>query len=84
MLLLEFYGLIKSSKLFVFNFYAISNLSCLPSADAFKRYMLPDINEALTATKAIQQIQPGGDKLLINLSGEKSFVSGCNYKVKMG
>jgi hypothetical protein len=46
--------------------------------------MLPDIHEALTATKAIQQIQPGGDKLLINLSGEKSFVSSCNYKIKMG
>ncbi len=42
-------------------------------SDAFKRYMLPNINEALTATKAVQKIQPGGDKLLINFFEEKKI-----------
>ncbi len=32
-------------------------------SDVFKRYKLPDINEEVTATKAIQQIQPDDDKL---------------------
>ncbi|MCG8634909.1 MAG: hypothetical protein MI863_13830 [Desulfobacterales bacterium] len=40
-------------------------------SDAFKRYMLPDINEALTATRAVQKVQSGGDKQVINLLGIK-------------
>ena len=35
------------------------------ASDAFKRYMLPDVNEALKATRAVRQIQRGSDKELI-------------------
>ena len=40
-------------------------------SDAFKRYMLPDKNEAILATQAVQEMQSKTDKLLINFSEGK-------------
>ena len=53
-------------------------------SDAFKRYMLPDVNEALTATKAVQKIQKRPDKLLIKLSGRQNQFNLLNLLVKNG
>lgn len=35
------------------------------ASSAFKRYMLPDISEAIAVARAVQQVQPTSDKLLI-------------------
>ncbi len=40
------------------------------TSDAFKRYMLPDVNEALVVTKAIEDMQQGAGKV-VRLKREK-------------
>ena len=44
------------------------------ASDAFKRYMLPDKNEAIIATQEIAKMQAKTDKLLINFSEAKKKV----------
>lgn len=38
-------------------------------SNAFRRYMLPDKNEAIQGTLAVQNIQAGGGQHLVNISG---------------